>query len=166
MAEYQDQPELKGVGGWLLTFVIILSVLSPIRNILGTYNALAVSTEIETQLGTNWQIYNAFTWMLCIASVAAMLYFAYRLVWVQNRSTVRLVAWGLWVIVLGRSILDFIVTGVLWPESITEGYDATYLTPIAQSLIFATIWSLYLTKSRRVANTYVDDEDEAKRIFG
>ena len=95
----------------------------------------------------------------------ATLYLAYRLVWVQNRSTVRLVIRGLWVVSMGALALDFIVASALWPENITQ-LDPEYIKGIFQSLMFATVWSLYLTKSRRVANTYVDNETEAQQIFG
>lgn len=165
LAETTETPELKGVAGWLRLFVIILAVISPIRAVVQTAGLLQIDPVIEDQLGSKWTIYEGFTWSLTAATIAATLYFAYRLIWVQNRSTVRLVVRGLWVVSIGALALDFIVASVLWPENINQ-IDAEYVKGVFQSLIFATIWSLYLTKSQRVANTYVDDESEAQRIFG
>ncbi|WP_411341534.1 DUF2569 family protein [Sphingopyxis sp. J-6] len=165
MADYSATPELKGVAGWLRLLVIILSVISPLRSIIQTGVALQIAPDIEAQLGTKWTIYEVFAWSLTAATAMATLYLAYRLVWVQNRSTVRLVIRGLWAVSMGALALDFIVASALWPENITQ-LDPEYIKGIFQSLIFATVWSLYLTKSRRVANTYVDDETEAQQIFG
>lgn len=165
MADITQTPELKGVAGWLRFFVIILAVISPIRAVVQTATILQIDPAIEDQLGTKWTIYEGFTWSLTAATVAATFYFAYRLIWVQNRSTVRLVIRGLWAVTIGALALDFIVASALWPENITQ-IDAEYVKGVFQSLVFATIWSLYLTKSQRVANTYVDDESEAQRIFG
>ncbi|WP_439567976.1 DUF2569 family protein [Sphingopyxis sp.] len=165
MTDFTETPELKGVAGWLRLFVIILAVISPIRAILQTATLLQIDPAIEAQLGREWAIYEGFTWFLTAATVAATFYFAYRLIWVQNRSTVRLVIRGLWIVTVGALALDFIVAGALWPEDIAQ-INAEYVKGVFQSLVFATIWSLYLAKSRRVANTCVDDEHEAQRIFG
>ena len=170
MANYSEMPEseipeLKGVAGWLGLFVIILSVISPLRSIIQTGLTLQIAPDIEAQLGTKWTIYAGFTWSLTAATAVATLYFAYRLIWVQIRSTVRLVIRGLWVVTAGALALDFIVASILWPENIAQ-LDPEYMKGIFQSLIFATVWSLYLMKSRRVANTYVADQSEAQQIFG
>jgi hypothetical protein len=100
MANYSEMPEseipeLKGVAGWLRLFVIILSAISPLRSIIQTSATLQIAPDIKAQLGTKWTIYEAFTWSLTAATAVATLYFAYRLIWVQNRSTVRLVIRGL-----------------------------------------------------------------------
>ena len=166
MSDYTGQSELKGVGGWLGIFVVILSIISPIRIVIETYKILQIDPVGASQLGTKWQIYKISTWSLSLLTIAALLYFAYRLVRVHNRSTVPLVIKGLWAVAVIPVVLDFIVASILWPDNITEGYDAAYFIPIFQSLMFTTIWSLYLTKSRRVANTFVDDETDAHRIFG
>lgn len=166
MSSYTDSSELKGVGGWLGLFVVILAIISPVRIVIETYNILQTDPAIAPQLGIRWQIYKIFTWSLSLATIVAMLYFAYRLVRIHNRSTVPLVIKGLWFVAIVPIVLDFIVAAILWPDGIVEGLDATYFVPIFQSLVFSTIWSLYLAKSRRVANTYVDDHTDAARIFG
>lgn len=166
MPDYTESTELKGVAGWLLLFVIILAVISPIRILIETGTILEIPSYVATQLGTRWKIYEAFTWVTSIVTIAAMFYFAYRLVKVQTRSTVRLVIRGIWVLAIAPLILDFIVAGILWPDNIAQGFDAAYFKAVFQSLFFATIWSLYLAKSRRVANTYVDGTSDAERIFG
>jgi hypothetical protein len=166
MAEYSDQPELKGVGGWLLTFIIILSVISPIRILLETAKMLALDAQTEAQLGSSWQTYSLFSWALAAATIAWAWFLAYRLARVHTPASVRLVVRGLWVLAFGPILLDLIVAWLLWPDLIAAGLDGTYFIGFFQAAVFATIWSLYLTKSKRVENTFVDDESEARKIFG
>ena len=166
VTDYSDQPELKGVGGWLLTFIVILSVISPIRILLETAKMLELDAQTEAQLGSSWQIYSLFSWVLAAATLALAWFLAYRLARVHTRASVRLVVRGLWVLAFGPLLLDLIVAWTLWPDVMATGLDATYFVGIFQAAVFATIWSLYLTKSKRVENTFVDDETEARKIFG
>lgn len=165
MADYLEAAELRGVGGWLRLFVIVLTVISPIRSVIQTASILRLAPEVEAQMGSEWMLYVGFTWLLVAVISAALYYFAYRLIWVQNRATVRIVIRGLWIVTVGGLALDFLVSGILWPEAFLQ-FESEYVVGVVQALVFPTIWSLYLIKSRRVANTYVDDESEAQQIFG
>ena len=166
MTDYSDQPELKGVGGWLLTFIVILSIISPIRIVIETANVLAIDAQTEAQLGSSWQTYSVFSWILAALTIAFAWFLAYRLARVHTRASIRLVVRGLWALAFGPLLLDLIVGWILWPDLIATGLDPAYLVGIFQAAIFATIWSLYLTKSKRVENTFVDNQTDAKQIFG
>lgn len=165
MANYLEAAELRGVGGWLRLFVIILTVISPIRMVIQTESMLRLAPAVEAQMGSEWALYVGFTWLLVTVMIAAFYYFAYRLIWVQNRATVRIVIRGLWIVTAGGLALDFLVSGILWPEALLQ-FESEYVVGVVQTLIFPTVWSLYLVKSQRVANTYVDDESDAQQIFG
>lgn len=166
MADDTDEPQLKGVGGWLGFLVVILGIISPIRLILETAINLDIDTDVEQMLGPNWPAYQIITWIIAAITVGGVLLLAYRLVYVRRHSTIGFVIKGLWVLALAPLLLDLVISSIMFPQLSDSLLVPSLLGDIAKSAIFATIWSLYLAKSRRVANTYVVDETEAKRIFG
>lgn len=160
MAEYQEQRELRGVGGWLGFLVFILAITTPIQILIETKAAVTHAAIMAQLLGPNVPTYVQFSWALAAASVVGAIYLAYRLVAVHRRSTVGIVIVGLWCLYLLPAAIDAVVTWLLFPK--TAGsmlLDA--LGSSAKGVIWATIWTTYLKASKRVANTYGKDEAEA-----
>jgi hypothetical protein len=158
--------ELKGVGGWLSLLVFILGIISPIRIVLTTGVSLNIPVDVEQSLGPNWAGYEIMCWVLAAIAASGAVYLAYRLKEVHSRSTVALVIKGLWILSFAPPLVDLLLSLVLFPHMSNALLDSTLAAELAKGLIFPTIWSLYLMKSVRVANTYVDDETDARRIFG
>ena len=166
MSDYTEERQLKGVGGWLGLLVVILGIISPIRLVLETAVNLDIESDVEQVLGPNWPIYQAITWVVAAITIAGALLLAYRLIYVQRHSTIGFVIKGLWILALTPLLLDVVISLIMFPQFSESLLAPSLVGDIAKSSIFATIWSLYLAKSRRVANTYIVDETEAKRIFG
>jgi hypothetical protein len=163
MAEVGDR-ELTGIGGWLLFFVIALSVLSPIASVVGV-GSLYSDPSIGLGFGDDWPAIQAGEWTLVAASVAAAWFLTWRLVNVRNRATVRMVIGGIWLIAVGGSLLEMLlvllIADIDLPTLLPE-LGATVVRPF----VFCTIWTLYFLRSRRVANTYHPTSDEVAEVFG
>ncbi|PKQ01202.1 MAG: hypothetical protein CVT74_00335, partial [Alphaproteobacteria bacterium HGW-Alphaproteobacteria-13] len=158
--------ELRGVGGWLGFLVVVLGLLSPGRMVVETVVNLQSVGDGSQTLGSNWPAYWVITCLIAVAAVSGSVFLAYRLVYVQRRSTVGLVIKGLWLLALVPLLLDLMISLLLFPHLAELLLAPSLIGDIMKPVISATIWSLYLVKSRRVANTYVVDETEAKHIFG
>lgn len=166
MTDNLEQPELRGTGGWLGLLVFTLAIISPIRILLATMAALNVETTVEAQIGPNWRTYEFLSWFLAVLSIAGAMFLAWRLVYVQRRSTIGLVIGGLWVLALLPLLIDVTLGLALFPMFTSEHVAQSLPVELLRSAIYPTVWSAYLLRSRRVANTYIIDETTAKHIFG
>lgn len=165
MSDDKDRSELQGVGGWLGFLVFVLGILSPARMLFQTIANIRETAIMGQVLGPNTSIYIQFTWALVAVSVAGSIFLAYRLLAVHRWSSVGIVIIGLWCLALLPTLIDAVTASILFPEIVgTMVLEA--LWSAAKSSISATIWTAYLMKSKRVANTYIKDSDETQRIFG
>ena len=154
--------ELRGVKGWLLTFVIIMAVVSPAWSAINVYRELYTGqaaffpdTPAVVQVRT-------FAWTLIAARAAIGLFVAWRLLAIWNWRSVQIAIVGIWLISVGSAIAQYVgissITGVSISDLLAEGGPRT----IIQAIGFGVIWTAYLLKSERVANTYRGVEDEVE----
>lgn len=144
--------ELLGVKGWLLFFIIGLSVLSPLVG-LGQTAAAITGAEFHAPMlkaMDNWATYKTGTWLLLFSCLAWQWYVAYGLVKhrvplsVARTKRFLLLAPGILVlgdIVLSTSLMDVTAPGE-WVAALFKGYIAS------------AVWYAYFVRSRRVRNTY------------
>lgn len=159
------RPALHGVGGWLGFFVFILGIVSPARML---FQASANIAEVEAAahlLGPGAGTYVGFSWALIIISAAGSIFMAYRLLAVHRWSSVRIVIVGLWCLAVLPTLFDLALSAIMFPEFAGAAVPDTLLS-IGKSCVSATLWTLYLTKSKRVVNTYIKDVSETERVFG
>ena len=154
--------ELKGVGGWLAFFILVLAVISPVINSILTYLAL-YSAEMAALAFTDfWPSIQLFEWSVVGLGALIGWFAAYRLYQVHNWLSVQIAIAAVWIIGLGLSVLE--VFGV----SYFTGLPADLLLSAAQPqdfirpFIFGIVWTAYLLKSERVANTYRGGEEQAE----
>ena len=154
--------ELRGVKGWLLTFVIIMAVISPLYGTFQVYQSL-YSGPI-TAVGDNPLVASlrTFEWLLLGVSALLCWFVAYRLLAVFNWLSVQIAIAVIWIAGLGGSIAEYV--GVSMISGIDVGDIIAEAGPrgIIQPIIFGVIWTSYLLKSERVANTYRDPGEQAE----
>jgi hypothetical protein len=165
MDNVNGRPDLHGVGGWLGFFVFILGIVSPARMFFQASANIAEVNAAAHLLGPGTGTYVTISWALIIASVAGSVFMAYRLLAVHRWSSVVIVVMGLWCLAILPTLGDLAVSAIMFPQFAGVAIPDALLS-IAKSCISATIWTLYLAKSKRVANTYVKDVSETQRIFG
>ncbi|UKK85434.1 DUF2569 domain-containing protein [Sphingopyxis sp. BSN-002] len=165
MTDFTEEPQLKGVGGWLGFFVFILGIVSPARMLFQASANIAEVDAAAHLLGPGTGTYVAISWALIIVSVAGSVFMAYRLLAVHRWSSVVIGVIGLWCLAILPTLVDLAVSAIMFPKFAGAAVPEALLS-IGKSCISATVWTLYLAKSKRVANTYAKDISETQRIFG
>ena len=137
------QPRYKGVGGWLLFLCLILAVFNPLLLVLGIFNPKGLRTQFVDVLAA---IDATGFVLLNIGS----LYAGVRLWRIQPGAvqvTKRYLLCG-----MGFVVLHMVVTFMFGTSSAL--YKTQDYTDVAKTIGFNVIWYLYLSRSRRVKNTY------------
>jgi hypothetical protein len=147
-----DDGELRGIGGWLAFFLITLGVITPLRTVFAVAS-LTADSQIAANLGELRMPVLAFEWSLAAFSIAAAGVAVWHFFNVQHWRTVRFAIGVLWLFAALSLVVEplgvSLLTGVALGE-IISGAPAEFIQP----LIYSSIWTAYLLKSERVANTY------------
>jgi hypothetical protein len=71
---------------------------------------------------------------------------------------------GLWLVTLAYQFIDVIGVSLIGgvPAGALLGYIAV---PLGQGTVFSLLWTTYLLRSKRVANTYRRHEAEVGEVF-
>ena len=159
---YQS-PELRGVGGWLAFFLVTLGVFTPLSAVVLLFQ-IFTSPEIVASFGTYWPSIRTCYLVLNGAIVAIAWFVAWRLIFVQRWTSVRIAIAGLWAIGLLPNLVELIaismITGVPLGTLLNNGGYQLF-----QPLIYSAIWTAYLLQSARVWNTYPrDDADDGEDL--
>lgn len=146
-----------GIGGWLLLLVILMMIISPLIGIGETSNAILETENEHPQLInlSEWRYYKTAFWIIVLISVCASFYGGLKLVTTKNKSTIKEVIILLWLSgPIGITML-FSLFGLSAESSdVTVAND--YFKLLIKSVMVTTIWTLYLSHSKRVRNTYID----------
>jgi hypothetical protein len=118
---------LKGVGGWLMLFCVIVTIISPLRMMVSVFSA-----PFEV-----WQLADIG---LTVLSISAGV-----LIWAVHRAAIPVLR------VYFIALAAFAVLGIVGAAvgGDTEGSPAVLLE-LVRTLIFVGIWSAYFWKSERV----------------
>ena len=158
-----DERALRGVGGWLAFLVLTLAVFSPLR---GAFNLLTVlNAPAPPAYAAGWGAVRALTVVEVVIQIGIAWFLAWRLVHRQDRATVRIVMLGLWAnaLIVSPAMLLLVATAGGLPLGPVPAASGRVL---ARGVVYALVWTLYLQRSRRVANTYTDgDEGELRAVF-
>ncbi len=154
--------ELRGVKGWLLTYVIIMAVVSPLVSALLVIRelnsgAVAMLPDIPevTALKT-------LAWGLVAFDALIGWFVAWRLVTIHNWLSVQLAIGAMWFAAIAGTIGS--IVGLSWITGAGAGEVLAASGPgeLIRPFIFCLIWTTYLLKSERVANTYRGGEEQAE----
>lgn len=146
------QPELKGVGGWLLFFVVCLTILGPLASLFVVVFMLIGAGSLA----------NTHSELLGFAVINALLIIPYSVwglmvgtgLWKARAGAARHAKqYLLWGSIPFAIIINLLPLG-LPPADQTDQANASAAIGIIVGVGVALIWRSYLTKSRRVANTF------------
>ena len=159
-------PDGGGVGGWLALLVLILAVFRPLALVFSSYTNLYGDPNVALAYGAAWSALQLFEWLLIAATIGACLYLAWRLNYRPVWRTVPIAIAGIWLVSLGYQLIDTI--GVALIGNIPLGLLLGVVAPaLVQSVIFSLLWTAYLLRSKRVANTYLrHDGAQVAEVFG
>jgi hypothetical protein len=153
VSESQNVDVASGIEGWLLFLIVSLQFLGPLATILMTLADLNEAATLYPEVvGTPlWKSAQLIAWastgLFCMISVFAGFTLAKKLV--PSSVTVAIVC--LW---LAGPVL---AAGTLFATS-QVGVDASASdvgSAVMRPFIWATIWTVYLFRSKRVRNTYL-----------
>jgi Protein of unknown function (DUF2569) len=149
---------ISGIGGWLYFLIISFMVLSPLKLVGQTLANFADALYKYPQLANNpqWQSIKIYTWCLIMVSVAFCITAGYRLWKNHEWSSVRFAIKNFFIfqplITLGIYFVPAIVLGNI--DQLDTLGDPQVIGGLVGYLIMTGIWTAYLLKSKRVANTY------------
>jgi hypothetical protein len=155
-----DQRALVGVGGWLAFFVITLGLFSPLRAAFQIAGTISSAEQFSATFGPLGQPLMIFEILLMGVAVIGLIFLAWRLMVSTTWSTVRLTVAGLWLLGPVLGLVDVLV--VLAAGIEPTGLINAMAVPMVQTVVYAGIWTAYLLRSDRVANTYLRNNDEAE----
>lgn len=158
-----DDSDLRGIGGWLAFLIIVLAVFSPIGiavSVAQIYNDPAIAAAF----GERWGLMQSVEIFLAVLDIAGFWFVARRLNSVHVWQSVRIAIAGLWILGLGIMMIEFLAVAAIGRIPLGTMLEGGAIE-IARSIVFAGIWSAYLLKSRRVANTYGDREEDVAEVF-
>jgi hypothetical protein len=150
-----NDSELRGIGGWLAFFLVTLGIVTPVSS-LASVAVLSADSDVAASYGELWDRLLIFEW--AIAGVAAAA--GWVTVWLffnaRRWATIRLavaVLWGLAALgLVGEPLVVSLLGGIAFGDIFAEA-PADFVRP----LVYSSIWTAYLLKSERVANTYPRD---------
>lgn len=146
--EYKD-PKYRKVGGWLLFFCIVLTILTPLVNLLATLGLVTTYREV-TERFPQMSIILVLEIILILGLVGFSIFAGIRL-WTIHEKAVETAKLFLVVNFLGLVLISLLpMFGGLPAEATGTNMGST----IMRGLIFTAIWYSYLNKSVRVAQTY------------
>jgi hypothetical protein len=151
--------ELHGVKGWLAFFVCILALLSPVLSVLMTWYAISAEPPSnDPKLGA----LNNLDWGTLALQVAIDWFIVYRLVAVRNWLSVRIAVAGLWLGTLVPTLIYCFGYAAIYTMPVGEVFASIPFYHYLDGLLFNLVWTLYLLKSLRVANTYRSADEQAE----
>lgn len=148
---------LRGVAGWLLLLVVGLLVLSPLTSLSAMSKDIGMTERLYPALQQNqkWadfvNIYQSLVVTGCVISVASGMALIFR----QIPSTVVLVRIALWVIgPIFNIAINWVLPALIFDTSMTGDEAGRAVALLTGSVFWCTVWTIYLTRSRRVKITY------------
>lgn len=153
----KNDVQVKGVGGWLSYFILLNVIISPLFTlavVVGSYAQLEAKFPllIEDRYYTS---YKAQTLILTFCAISSLFVAGVRLWRVHKPSSVSFMIYSMWIVVIGSSFILALIGIAHSPQLLSlaqVSFDA--LASFFAMSIYATLWTLYLKRSKRVRNTY------------
>ncbi len=163
---YHSNMGLSGVGGWLMFLVASMVIIGPI---LGSMVLKGSFLSVERQhanitLTSEWRTYKSLMWGLWLLLVGINIFGGWGLLTGRTWSVVTRAKWILWITALGAPILVMLITFVAFDSTAIDkaSIPAILMVKTIPSTIWATSWTAYLSRSKRVRNTYGEDTVTAR----
>ena len=144
--------------GWATFLGISLAVLGPIRSLLTTSTSIGQAERQSPELIGNamWTNYKTGSWISMLAFMALSVFIGYKLLRVPLRSSVKLAKYGIWIVgPLAILVVNYGVGYLSFGATIFNAEsNHEVLVMFVPSVIFATLWTLYLFRSTKVKAWY------------
>lgn len=149
-----DREGPKGIGGWLLLFLVMIGLVTPVLAGLGAW--ASHSDKLADYLGPGrMRALIAFDWTMVALRVLLGWYVAARLIAVRRWLSVRIAIAYLWlglpVLLLVQATLAHLLNWADFEQSLV--YSFVQANPLLW-IGAAIVWTAYLLRSKRVARTY------------
>jgi len=160
---FRDGPA--GIGGWLAFFLITLGVFTPIRLAMTAFGFFT-DPQFAAAFGDRWPALVTAELTLMGLSVLGIAYMLWRFFTRRTWRTVQIAVAGIWGISVGAMVLDTLIVALIGGIALAP-LVAEAVPDYLKSLIYAVIWTAYLLRSVRVANTYPreDAPEELTEVF-
>jgi Protein of unknown function (DUF2569) len=151
-AETTAPPQYRGIGGWLLFFIVSLTIITPAFQGYIVYNECKLyrtmpSSLLFSVLAVDWSMR---------AILIVLGFYAGIQLWLVKRGAPRLAKTYLAAVFAQQVVLLLMGFWIANKVAATpENIGSVIMEPL-RSLIYVVIWYSYLNKSQRVAATYPD----------
>jgi uncharacterized protein DUF2569 len=147
-----NQESPRGVGGWLLFFCFVLTIFTPVRLLMGMGAAGKLSDQTKS-LYPNFSNAVLIGALVCLVLVVMSIR-AGVLLWREKKEAVAVAQRFLvWLVVYSTASIGLAYVGNL-PAAAQVVIRNAYFAAAVQTLVFALVWHQYLSRSKRVANTF------------
>lgn len=146
--------EPTGVGGWLWLLIVGMVVLGPLAGAGQIYDEIIKLEEQYPSITSiaAWKSYKSWTWWQYIFFSGMSIYGGHCLVRDRNLRVVNQAKAILWMTgPLAELIMAVIFVSIIGNSEFNE---SRFIGGLLASIIVASIWTVYLSKSKRVRNTY------------
>lgn len=154
--------EPRGVKGWLAAFVVIIALISPGWAAVQVYRALHGENALLFDSVPEFSMLRTLAWSEVAFALIVGWFVAYRLLAVHNWTSVRIAIAGIWLSSVGTLAIEY--AAVSWFLGLSPDLLLSAAGPqnFIRPFIFGLVWTAYLLKSERVANTYRGVEEEVE----
>jgi hypothetical protein len=160
MTMTRNDDETHGVGGWLLLFILTLATVIPLYIAYFLMTGVYDSSAQLLSGAPGWAAFRSGVTVVAGGQCAIALYLAWRLIGVRRWTTIRLAIAGIWLMGFGPIILNALIATAIYGRFPTIALGAVMPRALGAAS-YATLWTAYLLRSPRVANTYPRPSDEA-----
>ena len=144
--------EKKHIGGWLLFFIISITILSPLMNIFTLISTLYQIIPIAGQYPGLLTI-SVIDAILSLGLTVLGIYAGIKL-WAVKPRAVKTAKMFLYAYLIYSVIACLLPYMIGLSSEATQAMVGTVLYSLFKGLLFSVIWLIYLNKSHRVYNTY------------
>jgi hypothetical protein len=141
----------EGVGGWLAALIVVIGVVAPLFYGYFIWYALDAQATLRRYGAESMPVWSDLTaiWMLSLVKLAIAWSIAGAMLRFRTPAVIRFAIAGIWILAVGMVFADWLWLGdaletPLWRIAIFLGVG----------LVLAIPATLYLLRSKRVANTY------------
>jgi len=150
-----EQSAVSGVGGWLLLLIIFLMFLGPLLGAGGILSDLHIMEDqyLDIKSAAGWGTLKSIIWGIFLLRCCLSFYAGLGLVRGRNILVVKRAKIILWIIGPVYGVVAWLLFSI-WIIGKAELSDPKFIGSMIGSIIAAAIWTIYLSKSKRVKATY------------
>lgn len=146
-----------GVGGWLLLLVTGLMILGPLMGAARLSSDLTSAEALYPFLKNidEWKTYKSVSWLSFLVVCCLSFYAGIGLSRGRNVRVVKRARVLLWVIgPIATMVLGLIIPMMMYGDMALKVLNSGFVGSFLSSIIIALIWTIYLSRSKRVKATY------------